>query len=114
MEVVKFEDAPFYTSSGHDEIVARRLQGGAVSSVDFAMVGHSTFPDRAVIPMEAGTFDKIYVVTEGAITIEQDDGARHILKPGDSIYVPAGEARAVLNECGGPAAMIVVTPSPSQ
>jgi quercetin dioxygenase-like cupin family protein len=110
MEVVRFAEAPIYTAPGHEEILARRLQGGEASTANFVMVGHSSFPDRAIVPMGAGSFDKLYVVTEGAITIEQGDGTRHILNPGDSIFVPAGEARAVLNECGGPAAMIVVTP----
>jgi quercetin dioxygenase-like cupin family protein len=114
MEVIRFGEAPHYTAPGHEEVVARRLQGGEASSAAFAMVGHSTFPPGAVIPMDAGTFGKVYVVTEGAITIEQGDGARHVLHPGDSIFVAAGESRAVMNECGGPAAMIVVTPPPSR
>lgn len=114
MEVVRFSNAPVYTAPGHQEIVARRLQGGEASTAGFVMVGHSSFPDRAVVPMDAGSFDKVYVVTEGALTIEQGDGGRHILHPGDSIFVPAGEARSVSNECGGPAAMIVVTPPPSK
>ncbi len=114
MEVVRFADAPIYTAPGHEDIVARRLQGGEASTANFVMVGHSSFPNGAVVPMDAGSFDKLYVITEGAITIEQGDGVRHVLYPGDSIFVPAGEARAVRNECGGPAAMIVVTPPPSK
>ncbi|MEO6041674.1 MAG: cupin domain-containing protein [Croceibacterium sp.] len=62
--------------------------------------------------MDAGSSGKVYIVTEGAITIEQADGQRHVLNPLDSIYVPAGVSRAVANESGGTAAMIVVTPPP--
>lgn len=113
MDVVKFADAPFYTAPDHDDVVARRLQGGEASSADFAMVGHSTFPPGAVVPMGAGPTGKVYVATEGAITIEQTDGVRHVLQPGDSIFIAAGEARAVLNDSGEPAAMIVITPPPS-
>ena len=114
MEVVRFANAPFYTAPGHEEVVARRLQGGEASSAAFAMVGHSTFPDGAVVPMATGTFGKVYVVTEGALIIEQGDGVRHVLVAGDSIYVAAGEARAVLNESGEPSAMLVVTPPPAR
>ncbi len=110
MDVVKFADAPFYTAPDHQDVTARRLQGGEASTVDFALVGHSTLPPGAVIPMGAGPIGKVYVVTEGAITIEQADGVRHLLQPGDSIFIAAGEARAVLNDSGAPAAMIVVTP----
>lgn len=114
MDVVRFEDAPFYTAPDHEEIVARRLQGGKASAADFVMVGHSSFPDGAAIPMGAGPFGKIYVVTEGTLTVEQDDGVRHILHPGDSIFIAAGEARAMRNEGVAPAAMIVVTPPPQK
>ena len=110
MDVVRFKDAPIYTAPDHDDVVARRLQGGQASGADFALVGHSTLKTDAVIPMDAGAIGKVYVVTEGAIIIEQADGARHMLRPGDSVFIPAGEARAVRNESGAPAAMIVVTP----
>lgn len=113
MDVVRFAQAPFYTAPDHDDVVARRLQGGEASTADFAMVGHSTLPKGAVIPMGAGPIGKVYVVTQGAITIEQADGARHVLHSGDSIFIAAGEARAVLNESDSVAAMIVVTPPPS-
>ena len=60
--------------------------------------------------MEAGQIGKIYVVTEGVIVIEQADGARHELAARDSIFIPAGEARAVVNEGAASAEMIVITP----
>ena len=111
MDVVRFEDAPTYTAPDHDDVVARRLQGGEASAADFVLVGHSTFSDGAVIPMDAAPIGKIYVVAEGAVTIEQEDGTRHVLQQSDSVFVPAGEARAVRNESGASAAMIVITPA---
>ena len=113
MDVVKFADAPHYTAPDHEAIVARRLQGGEASPADFAMVGHSSFPVGATIPMGAGTFGKVYVVTQGALTVEQADGVQHVLHPGDSIFIAPGEARAMRNDSGAPAAMIVVTPPPT-
>ena len=110
MQTVRFADAPLYSAPGHEDVVARRLQGGEASAADVATVGHSYLPDRAVVPMAAGAFGKVYVVTEGSLVIEQADGARHVLHPLDSIFIAAGEARAVINESGAPAAMIVVTP----
>ena len=111
MDVVRFEDAPTYTAPNHDDVVARRLQGGEASTADFVTVGHSSFADGAVVPMEAASIGKIYVVTEGAIIIEQEDGTRHLLRNRDSIFVPAGEARAVRNESGASAAILVITPT---
>jgi quercetin dioxygenase-like cupin family protein len=110
MNVVKFVEAPFYTLPGHEQVTARRLQGAGASAADFVLVGHSSFPDKSAVPMDVAPIGKVYIVTEGALTIEQADGARHILRTYDSVFVPPGEARAVLNESGAPAAMIVIPP----
>ncbi len=112
MEVVRFATAPLYTLPGHAEVVARRLQGGEASSADFALVGHSYLSGGAAVPMDTGAVGKVYVVTEGVITIEQADGTRHVLKPLDSIYIPPGESRAIVNDSDESASMIVVTPLP--
>ena len=111
MEVVRFVEAPIYTAPDHDDIVARRLQGGQASTAAFAMVGHSTFPAGASVPMGSGPIGKVYVVTEGALVMAQSDGTRHVLVPGDSVFIAPGEARAVLNETAEPASMIVITPA---
>lgn len=111
MEVVRFANAPFYTAPDHEDVVARRLQGGQASTTDFALVGHSYFRDGAVVPMGAGAIGKVYVITEGTLIIEQSDGLRHVLQALDSIFIPAGEARAIRNESGAPATMIVITPA---
>ena len=110
MDVVRFAEAPFYTVPDHDDVVARRLQGGEASAADFALIGHSTFPPGATVPMGAGPIGKVYVVTDGALTVELADGALHLLHPGDSVFIPANEARAVRNKGDAPASMIVITP----
>ena len=78
-------------------------------TVDFVLVGHSQFPPGAIVPMDTAPIDRIYVVAEGTISVEQADGKRHRLHRWDSVFVPAGEARAVLNESDTPAAIIVIT-----
>lgn len=110
MDIVKFADAPYYFPPNHEGVTARRLQGGEASSADIAWVGYSDFPPGVTVPMEAGPIAKIYVVTDGALTIVQADGVRHQLEQWDSIFIPAGEARAVENDSGAPASIIVVTP----
>ena len=114
MEVVRFDNAPAYTAPNHDEIMARRLQGGEATGADFVLVGHSQFPPGATVPMEAAPIGRIYIVATGSISIDQADGVRHQLHQWDSVYVPPGEARAVVNESGTPAAILVVTPAPSK
>lgn len=110
MEVTRFAEAPHYSAPDHDEVIARRLQGGEASSADFVLVGHSTFRPGGGVPMDAAPIGKIYVVTEGTICFEQSDGGRHVLNWGDSIYVAPDEARAVINDTTEPAGMLVITP----
>ena len=110
MEVVRFADAPFYTAPDHEEILARRLQGGTASVADFVIVGHSTFAPGATAPMGAGPTGKVYVVTQGALTIQGADGASSVLQVGDSVFVLPNEPRALSNEGDTPAAIIVITP----
>ncbi len=111
MEIVRFASAPAYTAPGHADVEARRLQGGEASTVDFVMVGYSSLRNGGIIPMDAAAIGKVYVVTEGEITIEQANGTRHVLRLWDSIFIPAGEGRSVLNESGVAASMIVITPA---
>lgn len=110
MDVTRFSDAPFYTAPDHDDVVSRRLQGGEATPADFVSVGHSMFATGAAVPMAAGPTGKVYVVTDGALTIEQADGRCHVLHVGDSVFIAGGESRGVRNDSGAPAAMIVVTP----
>ena len=112
MEIVTFAHAPFYTAPNHEGVTARRLQGGEASGADFAWVGISEFPSGVVVPMDLGATGKIYVVTLGELTVEQDDGVRHRLGTGDSIFIAAGEARSIVNDSGAAAAIIVITPPP--
>jgi quercetin dioxygenase-like cupin family protein len=112
MEIVTFASAPFYTAPNHDGVTARRLQGGEASAADFAWVGYSEFPTGVVVPMDAGATGKIYVVTQGSLTVEQEDGVRHRLQLWDSIFIASGEARSIINDSGEAAAIIVITPSP--
>ena len=113
MDVVRFDEAPFYAPPNHGTVEARRLQGGEASDAEFALIGHSRLPAGAVIPMEAGDFARVYVVVDGVITVESGDGVRYVLQRWDSVHIPAGERRAVRNESGAVAAMIVVTPPPA-
>lgn len=114
MEVVRFAKAPFYTAPNHEGVTARRLQGDQASSADFAWVGYSEFPPGVTLSLEAGPIGKIYVVTRGALCIDQADGTRHRLGQWDSIFVPANEARAVVNDSGEQADIIVITPAPAK
>ena len=109
MNIVKFAGSLTYALPQHDGIIMRQLQGGEASSADFVLVGHATFPPCAGVPMGVALAGMVYVVAIGELTVAQSDDVRHVLTQGDSVFVPANEASAVLNDSGRAAALIVIT-----
>jgi quercetin dioxygenase-like cupin family protein len=110
MDIVKFEDLSDHTVPEQDDIALRQFQYDEAGSANFVLIGHTTFSPAARLLMEATPVGKIYVVAEGALTVEQADGVRHVLNQGDSTFVPADEACAVVNDSGKSAELIVISP----
>ena len=109
MDIVRFPDPSSHASLEHGDITLRRLQGGEASSADFIVIGHATYPPRARSPREAAPAGRVYVVAEGALVVEQADGVRHALAQGDSVFIPAHEPCAVVNDSATSAALVVMT-----
>ena len=112
MDITRFDEAKAYEAPLHFGCYSLRLQGLEASNSDFAWVGMSHFLPGGGCEMSATPAAKIYVVTQGEISVEMTDGTKHRLGVNDSCHIPAGEARAVLNETNAPATMIVVMPNP--
>ena len=114
MDIVKIADVPSYTPpisvNPSPQHMPRHVQGGSASSADFVVVNHSTFPPQTRVGMAAAPIGKIYLVLRGAITVEQADGMRHVLRQGDSVFVQANEARALANEGSTSAIILVIKP----
>ena len=105
MDLTTHSAAARFAPPNHDGVEAARLQ-----ATHFAMVALADWPAGSTATMEAAPIAKIYVIVEGTLTVVALDGARHRLARYDSIHIPAGEARAIVNETDARAAMIVVTP----
>ena len=112
VDITRFSQANRYEAPLHFDVCSLRLQGLEASDTSFAWVGLSHFLPGGGCDMSATPLAKIYVVTQGEITIELADGRKERLARNDSCHIPAGEARAVLNETNDPATMIVVMPYP--
>lgn len=114
IEIVRVADVPTYAPptsvNPSPEHMPRHIQGGEASSADFVVVNHSTFPPQTRVRMAVAPIGKIYVVLEGAITLETADATRHVMRKGDSVFVPANEARALVNETAAPAIILVIKP----
>ena len=82
MEIVRFAAAAEYTLPDHEQVTAKRLQGGDASTAGFALVGHSLFPAGAVVPLGAAPIGRIYVVVEGALSVRRPPTACAIASRG--------------------------------
>lgn len=110
MEVSRFAEAKEYHPPLHHGCSALRLQGFEASGADFAWAGLSHILPRGGAEMDAGPLGKIYVVIAGEVTVRLGDGTEENLGPLDSCFIPAGEAREVLNLTNAVASMLVVMP----
>lgn len=114
MEVTRFAAARAYHPPKHHGMTALRLQGLEASAADFAWAGLSHILPGGGAEMDAGGTGKIYVVVAGEVTVKLGDGTGATLGMFDSCFIPAGEARAVINATNAVASMIVIMPLPSQ
>jgi len=112
MEVTRFNQARRYDAPKHFDMRSLRLQGFEASGARFAWTGLSYFLPGGGAEMDSSPLEKIYVVLDGAITIELGDGSTETLSKLDSCLIPAGEARAIRNEGNAVATMLVVMPYP--
>ena len=112
MEVTRFAEAKPYFPPHHHGCTALRLQGFEASGADFAWAGLSHILPGGGADMDAGPLGKIYVVTAGEVTVNLGDGSSAKLGVMDSCFIPAGEAREVVNNSNAVASMIVVMPYP--
>jgi mannose-6-phosphate isomerase-like protein (cupin superfamily) len=111
MQVTRLAEAAGYEAPGHFAMRALRLQGFEASGTQAFWVGLSHFLPGGGAEHSAGTVERVYVVTEGLITVATADGEAE-LGPYDSCWLAAGEARSILNRTNRPASAIVVMPYP--
>jgi quercetin dioxygenase-like cupin family protein len=111
MIVTRLADAKPYEAPKHVDCTALRLQGFDASPVEGFSVGLSHFLPGGGVERDATPLEKVYVVTEGEVTIVTDEGEA-TLGPYDSIYLAPDEARAIENRTNRPASMITVVPYP--
>lgn len=114
MEVRRIADAPRYAAPGHFDMAALRLQGRDVGSPAGFWVGLSHFLPGGGAERSASALDRVYVVVDGEVTVEDGAGTEVTLRRYDSCFVPGGESRTVRNTTGLPCSMLVVMPYPEE
>jgi quercetin dioxygenase-like cupin family protein len=111
MQVVRLSDVRPYDAPKHFDCRALRLQGYDASGVQAFNVGLSHFLPAGGCQYDATPLEKVYVVTEGEITVCTDSG-EVTLQPYDSIYLAPNEGRSIENRTNRPASMITIMPYP--
>lgn len=112
MKKLKLKDAKPYDAPGHFKMTALRLQGKEETGSQNFWVGLSHFLPGGGAEMGATDFEKAYFVISGCITVIAEDGTEIILEPMDSLYIPPGEKRAIINRENLPCTMLVIAAYP--
>ena len=75
-------------------------------------VNYSYFQPNGGAEMGASPKERIYYVTKGSITVNGKGGEKHVLNPGDTIYIGPGEERDMVINDGKPAEVFVIVVTP--
>ena len=110
MEITRFEDAEAYDAPNHHGMIARRLQGLDVSSVENVSVGFSTFQPGGGAERGSSPTEKVYVVVEGEIQVTNGEGTC-TLNRYDSCRLAPNEERTIINATERETKMLVISPN---
>lgn len=109
MKVKRFEDAEPFEAPNHTGFAGLRLQGFEDGGPENQWVGLSQFLPGGSAGPDSAPIEKVYVVLEGALTVEWD-GQSVTLGPLDSCTVPPNTVRRVQNYGNHTCKMLVVMP----
>ena len=109
---VEFKDVQKYEPPKHFNCISYRLQHKDTTGVQNFWVGLSHFLPEGGAEMDASDFEKVYVMISGSMTIVTEDGKELTLNPLDSVYIPPGVKRYLINKTKQPATMLVIASYP--
>jgi quercetin dioxygenase-like cupin family protein len=105
--VTRAHDAPAYHPPRHHDVTAVRLQGREAGPTGAFWVGLSTYAPGASAEMTPASAETVYVVLSGTLTVTVGPH-HHVLRAHDSIHLPPGTLRGVINSAAEPATLLVV------
>ena len=112
MKKVELKNVKEYEAPGHFKMVAMKLHGREESGIKNFWVGLSHFLPGGGADWGVSNFEKVYFVLSGTVTIITPDKKEITLGPTDSLSVPAGEDRYLINREKTPASMLVIASYP--
>lgn len=112
MLVKRFEAATPYEAPNHRGVVGLRLQGFEVGGPTNQWLGYSQFLPGGGAGPDATPFEKVYLVTEGQMTVIIE-GSETVLGPMDSCTIAPNEVRELVNRSNHVCKMLVIIPYPA-
>lgn len=110
--IVRSDQAPAYFPPKHTNVAAKRLQGVEAGPTEVFWVGESLYPVGASADRSATLEETVYVVLEGQLELSLEDGGTEVLNQGDSVHMPRGSTRSVVNNSSAEARLLVIIAHP--
>jgi len=109
MNVTRYGNAPPYFPPNHDGMACLRLQGKEAGPSSSIWLGMSHLLPGGGTTLDGSGVEKMYVVLEGEVTIQTEDGEQ-LLRKYDSARLAPGEKRALRNRSNHPATILLAMP----
>ncbi|GAB2471045.1 cupin domain-containing protein [Jatrophihabitans fulvus] len=109
--VTRFDAAPRYEPPLHNGVAGRRLQGLEAGPTDAFWVGHSHYPPGADSELAPTAAETVYVVLGGELTLHVEGEQPVVLRRLDSVHLPQGTVRRVVNDTGDDVEVLVAIAS---
>lgn len=115
--ITRADSAPHYAPPLHDGVTAVRLQGHEAGPTRAFWVGRSTYPPGSTARTAPTAEETVYVCLGGELTLtvaEDGTATTTTLRAGDSVHLPKGTERGVVNDSGADADLLVVIANPAE
>jgi glyoxylate utilization-related uncharacterized protein len=109
MNLTRYAAAPPYFPPNHEGMACLRLQGKEAGPSSSMWLGMSHLLPGGGTTLDGSGVEKMYVVLEGEVAIETDDGEQ-VLHKYDSARLAPGERRALHNRSKHPATILLAMP----
>jgi len=113
MQINRFSEAPAYEAPNHFDCKSMRLAGFSDDGPGEFWVGCSHFLPGGGAGPDSSPMEKVYVVLSGQLTVRAE-GREEKAGPMDTVYIPGGEEREIVNEGNDVVTMIVAMPYPEK
>jgi quercetin dioxygenase-like cupin family protein len=111
MQIRRFDAAEPYAAPNHFDCKALRLAGFAEVGPGNFWVGLSHFLPGGSAGPDASPLEKVYVVVAGRLTVRAE-GREEVAGPMDTIFIPGGEEREIVNAGNDVCTILVIMPYP--